>query len=212
MDSCAKEESLSPEVFGKARNVIPSVCYLWVPLSLPPTCPRTRPKEARSSPSTAEFRLKKALQTSGEGGIRTPGTACAAQRFSRPPHSTALPPLPTDSVHDEAEGAEFCGASRGLPGSPRSAPGIVADESPEGRTDCSGTRRRARRISYPRAALRPSLSGVVGRPISAESSPVTSDRSPAAMLASRAAANSAPGLSAPTAVILSISVGPSTGS
>ena len=23
---------------------------------------------------------------SGEGGIRTPGTACAAQRFSRPPH------------------------------------------------------------------------------------------------------------------------------
>ncbi len=29
---------------------------------------------------------------SGEGGIRTPGTVCTAQRFLRPPHSSALPP------------------------------------------------------------------------------------------------------------------------
>src|SRR5207244_75304 len=31
--------------------------------------------------------------TSGRGGIRTPGRRCRRQRFSRPPHSTALPPF-----------------------------------------------------------------------------------------------------------------------
>ena len=30
---------------------------------------------------------------SGRGGIRTPGRRCRRQRFSRPPHSTALPPF-----------------------------------------------------------------------------------------------------------------------
>ena len=29
---------------------------------------------------------KKGLQIGGEGGIRTPGTRCRVQRFSRPPH------------------------------------------------------------------------------------------------------------------------------
>jgi hypothetical protein len=29
----------------------------------------------------------------GRGGIRTPGRRCRRQRFSRPPHSTALPPF-----------------------------------------------------------------------------------------------------------------------
>ena len=28
----------------------------------------------------------------GAGGIRTPGTVLPVQRFSKPPHSTALPP------------------------------------------------------------------------------------------------------------------------
>ena len=34
----------------------------------------------------------------GERGIRTPGPTIAGQRFSRPPHSTALPFLPSSAV------------------------------------------------------------------------------------------------------------------
>lgn len=34
----------------------------------------------------------------GERGIRTPGPTIAGQRFSRPPHSTALPFLPSSTV------------------------------------------------------------------------------------------------------------------
>ena len=34
----------------------------------------------------------------GERGIRTPGPTIAGQRFSRPPHSTALPFLPLSAV------------------------------------------------------------------------------------------------------------------
>ena len=30
----------------------------------------------------------------GAGGIRTPGTVLPVQRFSKPPHSTTLPPHP----------------------------------------------------------------------------------------------------------------------
>src|SRR4030042_6430831 len=39
-----------------------------------------------------------AFKLCGERGIRTPGAADAAQRFSRPPHSTTLPFLPSSSV------------------------------------------------------------------------------------------------------------------
>ncbi len=35
-----------------------------------------------------------AKSNGGEGGIRTPGTVLPVQRFSKPPHSATLPPLP----------------------------------------------------------------------------------------------------------------------
>jgi hypothetical protein len=55
---------------------------------------------------------------SGGGGIRTPEPAHAGQRFSRPPHSTALPPLRAQreasqcgrSAHCRARGATPCSA------------------------------------------------------------------------------------------------------
>src|SRR5665811_1978629 len=58
--------------------------------------PRHRPQECKSPAMATGLLLMIYLQNrleGGEGGIRTPGTSCEAQRFSRPPHSTALPPL-----------------------------------------------------------------------------------------------------------------------
>jgi hypothetical protein len=37
--------------------------------------------------------MEHGFETSGERGIRTPGPNYSEQRFSRPPHSTALPSL-----------------------------------------------------------------------------------------------------------------------
>jgi hypothetical protein len=47
--------------------------------SLPPNCPRTRPKDAKTRPPEPGFNVPFLASPSG-GGIRSPGTACAAQR------------------------------------------------------------------------------------------------------------------------------------
>ena len=56
---------------GPSRSHVGAV----VSLSWPPTCPRTGPKDARSSTSAAEVRVKESLQISEEGGFEPPGTS-----------------------------------------------------------------------------------------------------------------------------------------
>jgi len=51
-----------------------SVSFQCLLSSLPPTCPRTRPKDAKSPTSAAELRRSKSqVQMSGEGGFEPPG-------------------------------------------------------------------------------------------------------------------------------------------
>jgi hypothetical protein len=45
--------------------------------SLLPSCPRTRPKDAEARPQRPGLEARFLAFQSGEGGIRTPGTACA---------------------------------------------------------------------------------------------------------------------------------------
>ena len=78
---------------------MPSCPSRYVPcrfllLSLPPSCHRTRSKDAKTRPHRPGPTKSFLAFLSGEGGIRTPGTVCTAQRFSRPPHSLpGIPPL-----------------------------------------------------------------------------------------------------------------------
>ena len=44
--------------------------------SLPPNCHRTRPKDAKTRPRRPGHQPPFLASLSGEGGIRTPGTAC----------------------------------------------------------------------------------------------------------------------------------------
>ena len=57
----------------------------------------TRPPDGLELPGRHPAGLRRsrrhAGRVSGGGGIRTPGARSPGQRFSRPPHSTALPPL-----------------------------------------------------------------------------------------------------------------------
>ena len=65
-------ERASRNSAGPLSSVDVSVSFHWLSSNLPPTCPRTRLKGARSSTSAAELRLKKTLQMSGEGGFEPP--------------------------------------------------------------------------------------------------------------------------------------------
>ena len=65
-----------------------SDCGFLPPPAVAATSARVR-GEAVNPPHLRSF----CLSNSGRGGIRTPGRRCRRQRFSRPPHSTALPPF-----------------------------------------------------------------------------------------------------------------------
>ena len=128
----------------------------------------SRPQKRENRASRARPIHEKPLQLGGEGGIRTPGTDCSAQRFSRPPHSAALPPL---------RAARIAGIE-GLQG----ALAIVADVPQKGQGCCarSGSRGGARSYSVqvshggsrPHSVQSPGGS----RPYSVQARTIASDR------------------------------------
>src|SRR5262245_7192812 len=69
-------------------------------------------RERMTQPAARKPNSRITTGNSGGGGIRTLGPATAGQRFSRPPHSTALPPLRA-GPRDAPRAARYDTAPRG---------------------------------------------------------------------------------------------------
>jgi hypothetical protein len=63
-------------------SMLPCVSIRPLVSSLPPSCPRTRPKDARTRPHRPGLDIRFLAFQSGEGGIRTPGTAGVTSNVS----------------------------------------------------------------------------------------------------------------------------------